>query len=286
MNSSLAKACQLASAALSAVGAGETAYLTGVKLLGAPLACSASGCVDILNSDFSSLGGVPLSALGLATYAGVSLASLNTVRNAAEWRWGALGGSTLLVGVSSWLLFVLASQFRGEVCPWCLTSASLSFGSFALVCAGFRREELERSMGSAAGLGALTAVLLAVAFKDTSAIADDYELPFKEPVVATQSPDRAFDVVRKLNAVGAKMYGAFWCSHCYEQKELFGAQALANFPYVECYPEGYKRGVGLAAACQGPDIKGFPTWVIGDELIEGEQSFDELEAAVTRAAQD
>ena len=47
------------------------------------------------------------------------------------------------------------------------------------------------------------------------------------------------------------------------------------------------RGLlGLAAACQGPDIKGFPTWVIGDELIEGEQSFDELEAAAARATQD
>ena len=38
------------------------------------------------------------------------------------------------------------------------------------------------------------------------------------------------------------MYGAFWCSHCYEQKLTFGAEAMKEFPYVECYPDGWKRG--------------------------------------------
>lgn len=37
------------------------------------------------------------------------------------------------------------------------------------------------------------------------------------------------------------MYGAFWCTHCYDQKQEFGAQAMAEFPYVECFPEGWKK---------------------------------------------
>lgn len=37
------------------------------------------------------------------------------------------------------------------------------------------------------------------------------------------------------------MYGAFWCSHCYDQKQAFGAEAMAAFPYVECYPEGLHK---------------------------------------------
>ena len=37
------------------------------------------------------------------------------------------------------------------------------------------------------------------------------------------------------------MYGAFWCSHCYDQKDDFGAQAMADFPYVECFPEGWQK---------------------------------------------
>ena len=37
------------------------------------------------------------------------------------------------------------------------------------------------------------------------------------------------------------MYGAFWCSHCLEQKEEFGQQAMKDFPYVECYPDGFGK---------------------------------------------
>jgi hypothetical protein len=37
------------------------------------------------------------------------------------------------------------------------------------------------------------------------------------------------------------MYGAFWCSHCYDQKMDFGREAMAEFPYVECFPQGWKK---------------------------------------------
>lgn len=49
------------------------------------------------------------------------------------------------------------------------------------------------------------------------------------------------ELAKRLKAAGAKMYGAFWCSHCFEQKQAFGKEAMADFPYVECYPEGYHR---------------------------------------------
>ena len=54
-----------------------------------------------------------------------------------------------------------------------------------------------------------------------------------------QSSARAVDLARRLKAAGARMYGAFWCSHCFEQKAAFGAAAAAELPYVECYPQGY-----------------------------------------------
>ena len=38
---------------------------------------------------------------------------------------------------------------------------------------------------------------------------------------------------------GARMYGAFWCSHCQEQKLAFGREAQPDLPYIECFPEGY-----------------------------------------------
>src|SRR6266700_8112952 len=35
---------------------------------------------------------------------------------------------------------------------------------------------------------------------------------------------------------GAKMYGAWWCPHCADQKEMFGF-AFQYVNYVECSPE-------------------------------------------------
>ena len=53
------------------------------------------------------------------------------------------------------------------------------------------------------------------------------------------SSARAVDLAKRLKAAGARMYGAFWCSHCFEQKQAFGAEAAHDLPYVECYPQGY-----------------------------------------------
>ena len=65
-----------------------------------------------------------------------------------------------------------------------------------------------------------------------------------------------------LERVGARMYGAFWCSHCAEQKAAFGAGAA--LPYVECFPEGYRKGVQMAPACKAAKLDGFPTWQLPD----------------------
>lgn len=60
-------------------------------------------------------------------------------------------------------------------------------------------------------------------------------------VVRGESSSEAVDLARRLKAAGAKMYGAFWCSHCQEQKAEFGAAAQKDLPYVECYPQGYHK---------------------------------------------
>jgi hypothetical protein len=55
-------------------------------------------------------------------------------------------------------------------------------------------------------------------------IAEDFQLPYQPPLVTSESSRGAVDLARRLKAAGAKMYGAFWCSHCFEQKQAFGAQ--------------------------------------------------------------
>src|SRR5215467_2633829 len=42
-----------------------------------------------------------------------------------------------------------------------------------------------------------------------------------------------------LTAKNAKMYGAYWCPHCQDQKEMFGS-SFQYAPYVECGIKGSK----------------------------------------------
>ena len=59
----------------------------------------------------------------------------------------------------------------------------------------------------------------------------------------------------------ATMYGAFWCSHCQEQKDLFGS-SFQYVPYVECAVQGAPRMQTPACAMQG--VRRYPTWIFSD----------------------
>ena len=106
--------------------------------------------------------------------------------------------------------------------------------------------------------------------------------PYKEPEVTTQSTKETLSLVQKLKKIDAKMYGAFWCSHCFDQKQAFGKEAMKDFPYVECFPAGYKKGIKQEQACETADVKGFPTWIIKGEKLEGDQELQVLEAAADK----
>lgn len=70
-----------------------------------------------------------------------------------------------------------------------------------------------------------------------------------------------------LSEKGATMYGAEWCGHCKNQKEMFG-ESFKDVNYVEC-PD--KPDV-----CLNAGIRGYPTWVINGVLHPGVQSFETL----------
>jgi hypothetical protein len=60
-----------------------------------------------------------------------------------------------------------------------------------------------------------------------------------------------------LTAHGVKMYGAYWCPHCAEQKEKFGS-SFEFVPYVECGVPGNSNQA--TQECKDAGIKKFPTW--------------------------
>jgi hypothetical protein len=88
------------------------------------------------------------------------------------------------------------------------------------------------------------------------------------------SSDQSTDQLAKcLTTKGAIMYGAYWCSHCSDQKTTFGS-AFQYVKYIECDPKGEKAN---SQACQKAQIKNYPTWVMpGHDSLEGTQSLSDL----------
>jgi hypothetical protein len=80
---------------------------------------------------------------------------------------------------------------------------------------------------------------------------------------------------RCLTDRGVRMYGAFWCPHCTEQKEKFGA-SFQYAPYVECGVKGQTSG--KTQVCQDAGIQHYPTWQFPPtgERVERVFSLEEL----------
>ncbi len=74
-----------------------------------------------------------------------------------------------------------------------------------------------------------------------------------------------------LTEKGAVMYGAYWCSHCINQKKLFG-DSWEFVNYVECSLPG---GKGQTEVCVKAGIEGYPTW----EFADGSRQSGELSLA-------
>lgn len=76
-----------------------------------------------------------------------------------------------------------------------------------------------------------------------------------------------------LTTAGAKMYGAYWCPHCADQKKLFG-DSFKYISYVECDAKGENPN---PAACKKAGIEGYPTWIFSDgNKVTGTQNLDNL----------
>lgn len=82
-----------------------------------------------------------------------------------------------------------------------------------------------------------------------------------------RKPGNRLDAFGKcLAAKQVKMYGAYWCPHCADQKEMFES-SFQYVPYVECGVPGSRDE---APVCKDAGIKHFPTWQFADgERQEG-----------------
>jgi hypothetical protein len=82
------------------------------------------------------------------------------------------------------------------------------------------------------------------------------------------------DFAQCIAASGAKMYGAYWCSHCQEQKAMFGDN-WQYMNYIEC---GVPNGNGQTEVCRAAGVTSYPTWDFNGTRVLGTQTIDQLSA--------
>ena len=80
-------------------------------------------------------------------------------------------------------------------------------------------------------------------------------------------PGQSDELAQYLTQQGVKMYGTEWCSHCKNQKKLFG-NSFQYIDYVDCDINRQE--------CLDAGVSGYPTWKINNQNYPGEQSFERL----------
>ncbi|KAM5546908.1 thiol-disulfide oxidoreductase LTO1 [Rosa sericea] len=278
-------------AGLGGIGFLETTYLTFLKLTNSDAFCPTGGggsCGDILNSEYAVVFGVPLPLFGMLAYGlvatlGVQLLTAKSLPygiGKSDASLVLLGTTTSMAAASAYFLYILSTQFSGTSCSYCLLSAFLSFSLFFITLKDFGFEKVQKEAGLLVCIAVLVAVTLNSSYSaPVSSSPSDVDLPYFTTEISTPSSLFAISLAKHLNAIGAKMYGAFWCSHCVEQKQMFGREAAKELNYVECFPGGFRKGTIMAKACIDAKLEGFPTWVINGQVLSGEKDLLELAEA-------
>ena len=221
-----------------------------------------SACDVVLNSRWSTLFGMPTSFWGLLTYALLAAIAWN---KATDLPWKAAWLLSLFGLFYSLYLTAVSFIALDSACPYCLTSLGLM--TLIFITVSFQRPAnlpgfawgpwLAKSVS-----GAVVAVLaLHLYYAGYWGKAPGPEDPWVR------------GLAEHLAKTDAKFYGAYWCPHCIEQKESFGA-SVKRIPYIECSPGGPRAP--QATECKEKDIKGYPTWIINGARYSGNLTLDAL----------
>ncbi len=93
------------------------------------------------------------------------------------------------------------------------------------------------------------------------------------PTVTTTSSTHAIALAKHLRKIGAKLYTAYWCPHCDNQKQRFGNEAVQQLEVVECDRRGVDPQPQL---CRDKKVRGYPTWEINGRLYSGNHSLESI----------
>lgn len=268
--------------AIAIFGFSLTTYLTVTHFFGQKVALcdvQGSGCDLVLSSEYAKIFGIPLTIFGALGYltlgllAGVPMllkrddpkeqAKIKEVSNFLMFM---VSSATFVF--SGYLMYLLASgkvdsiNGQPQFCLYCVTSATNMALIWLLTVFG----NSWKDVGQLFFTGAIVAIITLTGTVGVYA---------SQTKIAVQSNSFAGRLAQHLTVTNAKMYGAYWCPHCQDQKARFG-EAKKLIPYVECAanpPNGVKSEAQL---CDQKGIKGYPTWEINGKMVSGERSLDEL----------
>mmetsp|Transcript_8010 Transcript_8010/g.11581 ORF Transcript_8010/g.11581 Transcript_8010/m.11581 type:complete len:390 (+) Transcript_8010:134-1303(+) len=307
-------------AGVASLGALETAYLTWNKLSESPNEidlCNTLGgsCSDVLNGPYSLVPStnIPLSAIGLLAYTMTALVAaapligmLDVEKEKAE------NGNRILLlmlgtGLGTFSVFLMSLLYGvlHQSCLYCLASATLSITLCSCVWLGgvlpendenneatistttdsVTNPQFPRSRALQAGMysflaSVVASILLFASVDDSFAETTSASEKSAPPQITTHSSAQAVKVGKELKALNAQMYGAFWCSHCYDQKQTLGQEAFtSSVAYIECAKDGVDSQSQL---CKEQGIPGYPTWVIGGQQFPGESDLEELQEIIQK----
>ncbi|MEA5465098.1 vitamin K epoxide reductase family protein [Leptothoe sp. PORK10 BA2] len=274
--------------AIATVGALGTAYLTVIKLMGNSAACPVKGCDQVLTSAYADVFGIPLTLFGCLAYLAMMALSLAPLainedtnqeqrQKLEDTTWPLLFiGATGMMVFSGYLMYLLATELKAA-CLYCLASASFTVIMFLLTILGRQWDDQGALVfrGVIMGLVTLVATIgmysISINGPTTNASGN------AGPAVTNTSGTAEVALAKHLQEVGAKMYGAYWCPHCFDQKQLFGIEAKKYMPYIECADDGVNSQTALCKSV--PEVTGFPTWEVNGKFLPGTQSLATLAEA-------
>jgi uncharacterized membrane protein/glutaredoxin len=252
---------------LSILGIALASYLSWTEWTGNSVkGCSVgSSCDVVLSSRWAKLFGLPTAFWGLLTY--LTLAGTAFIKRAHR-HWQSAWILALFGVLYSAYLTTISVTVLGAACPYCLTSLALMTSIFALVTyqrpATLGNFSWPRWLSQTVPVAAVIIVGLHL----------HYTGILGEPPAPEDPTARALAI--HLARSGVKMYGAYWCPHCQQQKEIFGASA-DRLPYIECSPGG--QNSPQAGECRTAQIQSYPTWIINGKRIEEVLSLKQLAEA-------
>ncbi len=246
------------------------------------------GCDKVLNSAWGTIFAnngfdIPLSLLGLISYSAVLVMAILPLlpglsENKAELSrktWWGLFLASCSMGVFSMLLIGLMVFKIEAFCLFCVLSAFISLTILILTVIGGGWDDPGKVIfrGILISLVILLGGLIWISAVDPQRPKTVLSKEGIPPKVINKSNTSKVSLARHLKSSGAIMYSAYWCPHCHDQKEMFGAEAASELMIIECATDGEDSKYEL---CQAKGIDGYPSWEINGIIESGVRPLEEL----------